>query len=191
MPNWCFTNYVFEGNKEEIKELYDKLKSLEEMEKPLVENDFGKRWLGCVINLFGGDWNEINCRGNFMNLELPGEDMIHLQTETAWGDMPEVWDFVLGNYESVTYYFYTEESGNCYYATNDTEGKYFPERFIVDRFDEDTEYFEDEAGLFAYIASVTGKAITGREEMDAAIEAYNAENEGNMINMNEISLLGK
>ncbi|EOA56476.1 hypothetical protein HMPREF1214_03297 [Bacteroides sp. HPS0048] len=187
MPNWCFTNYMFEGNKEEIKDLYDKLKSLEEMEKPLVENGFGTRWLGCVVSLFGGNWEEINCRGDFMNLELLDDNTIQLHTETAWGDMPEVWNFVLEKYESVIYYFYAEETGVCYYATNDSEGKYFPERFIVDQSEEGTEYFENETDLFAHIASVTGKSIKDQEEMKTAIELYNSKNEENDIYINEIS----
>lgn len=188
MPNWCFTNYVFEGNKEEIKDLYDKLKSLEEMEKPSVENGFGKRWLGCVVSLFGGKWEEINCRGDFMDLEVPDDNTIQLSTQTAWGDMPEVWDFVLENYKSITYYFYAEETGVCYYATNDSEGKYFPERFIVEQFSEQTEYFDNETDLFTHIASVVRKTIANQEEMSIAIEIYNTENEADNIYVNEISI---
>lgn len=191
MPNWCFTNYMFEGNKEEIKDLYDKLKSLEEMDKPLVESGFGKRWLGCVISLFGGNWKEVSCRGYFTSLELLDNNTIQLHTETAWEDMPEVWDFVLENYESITYYFYTEETGICYYATNDFEGKYFPERFIVDRFKEGTEYFENEADLFAHIASIVEKTIGSQKEMDAVVESYNSKNEDNRLSVNEISLSEK
>jgi hypothetical protein len=179
---------MFEGNKEDIKGLYDKLRSLEEMEKPLLENGFGKRWLGCVAGLFGGNWEEINCRGDFMNLELLDDNTIQLYTETAWGDMPEVWDFVLKNYQSVTYYFYAEETGVCYYATNDFEGKYFPERFIVEQSGEGTEYFENETDMFSYIASVTGKTITDREDMDTAIEMFNSEHEDDMIYVNEVEV---
>lgn len=186
MPNWCFTNYMFEGNKEEIKDLYGKLKSLEEMEKPLAESDFGKSWLGCVVSLFGGDCKNINCRGNFMNLELPDENTIQLHTETAWGDMPEVWDFVLESYKSISYYFYAEETGACYYATNDSEGKYFPERFIVDQSEEGAEYFENEADLFDHIASITKKVVNSKEEMNTAIEIYNTEHENDRIYVNEI-----
>ena len=187
MPNWCFTNYVFEGNKKEIKDLYNKLKSLEEMEKPLVENGFGTKWLGCLVNLFGGNWEEINCRGDFMDLELLDDNTIQLHTETAWGDMPEVWDLVLKNYESITYYFYAEEPGVCYYATNDCEGKYFPERFIIDRFEEGSEYFENETDLFAHITSIIGEIITNQEEMKAAMELYNSGNEDNEIYVYQIS----
>jgi hypothetical protein len=177
---------MFEGNKEEIKDLYEKLKSLEEMEKPLLESNFGKSWLGYVVCLFGGDWVKINCRGSFMNLELLDENTIQLHTETAWGDMPEVWDFVLKNYQSITYYFYAEETGVCYYATNDSEGKYFPERFVVEQFEEGTEYFENETDMFSYIASVTGKTITNREDMNVAIEMFNSEHENDKIYENEI-----
>jgi hypothetical protein len=180
---------MLEGNKEEIKDLYDKLKSLEEMEKPLVENDFGKNWLGCVVALFGGDWEKINCRGSFGFLELLDKNTIQIQTETAWKDIPEVWDFVLGNYESIAYYFRTEEPGVGYYVTNDSKGKYFPERFIVDQFDEATEYFEDERDLFDYIASITGKPVANTEEMNAVIESYNSENEDNEIYVNKISIV--
>lgn len=42
MPNWCYTSYRFEGNKEEIADLHKKLQSLDELPEPLVENGFGK-----------------------------------------------------------------------------------------------------------------------------------------------------
>jgi hypothetical protein len=177
---------MFEGSKEEIKDLYDKLKSLEEMEKPLTENDFGKRWLGCVVTLLGGNWKEIDCRGDFMNLELLDDNTIQLDTETAWGDMPEVWDFVLKNYESIDYYFYAEESGTCYYATNDSEGKYFPERFIVNQSEVSTEYLDNETELFEHIASISGKVVANKKEMNTAIATFNSEHEDNMIYIDEI-----
>ena len=69
MPNWCSTSYVFEGKKEEIADLHKKLQSLTKLPQPLVENGYGKLWLGCVITLFGGDWSMINCRGDIDNLD--------------------------------------------------------------------------------------------------------------------------
>jgi hypothetical protein len=180
---------MFTGNKEEIKDLYDKLKSLDE--KTLLKKDFGKRYLGCVVKLFGGKLKDIDCRGDFDDLELLDENSLQLHTQTAWGNMPEVWDIVIEKYESITYYFYAEECGTCYYATNDYEGKYFPERFIVDQFEEGNEYFENEKDLYDYIASVTGKPVANEEEMDAAIEVYNSDNEENEIYVHEISITKK
>jgi hypothetical protein len=191
MPNWCHTDYKFEGSAREIKDLYNKLKSLEEMEKPLIKNDFGKNWLGCVVNLFGGRLEKRNCRGSFYDLKLLDDNTIHLHTETAWANMPEVWGLVLGNYESIVDYFYTEEVGECYYATNDVEGKYFPERFVVDQIGEPAEFFENKEGLYGYVSLITESHVSNKEEMDTAIESYNSENEDNEIYIKEILVLSK
>lgn len=188
MPNWCFTSYVFEGKKEEIADLYGKLHSLKELQKPLVENDFGKLWLGCVVTLFGGNWNVINCRGEIDNLEEPNETTLELSTRTAWGDMPEVWDFVLKQYPSIKYYFCAEESGNCYYATNDKEGKYFTDRFIVEQDDVGTEYHTTESELLTDIASRTSTSVTSRAEMDEAVTQYNLAHEEQEISVYEYAV---
>lgn len=188
MPNWCFTSYVFEGKKEEIADLYGKLHSLRELQKPLVENDFGKLWLGCVVTLFGGDWNEINCRGDIDNLDEPEETTLRFSTSTAWGDMPEVWDFVLKQYPSVKYYYCAEESGCCYYATNDKEGKYFADRFIVEQDDVGTEYHTTESELLTDIASRTSTSITSRAEMDEALTQYNLAHEEQEISVYEYAV---
>ena len=49
MPNISTTNYVIEGKKEELDALYQKMKELQEMEQPLVENNLGPTWLGCLV----------------------------------------------------------------------------------------------------------------------------------------------
>lgn len=54
MPNWCNTSLVFEGDKQEIKTLYQTMKRLERRKTPLVENDFGSNWLGCLVEALGG-----------------------------------------------------------------------------------------------------------------------------------------
>lgn len=189
MPNWCFTSYIFEGKKEEIADLHKKLQSLGELPTPLVENGFGKLWLGCVVMLLGGDWNGVNCRGEICNLEEPEETTLSLSTSTAWDDMSEVWDFVLKQYPSIKYYFCAEESGNCYYVTNDKEGKFFSDRFIVEQNDTETGYHSNESELFADIASRTGVPITSGEEMENAIEQYNKTHENKNIYVNEYAVV--
>ena len=189
MPNWCLTNYVFEGEKEEIQDLYNKLISLEEMKEPLAKSDFGKRWLGCVVTLFGGNRKEIKCRGYFAELEKTSDITISFYTETAWVDMPEVWELVLSHYENIKCYFYAEEPGNAYYATNDAERKYFSTRFIVEQSEEDTEYYDDEPDLFSNIASRTGENVMNREEMNKVLERYNEAHSDNEIFVNEYSVI--
>ena len=69
MPNWCVTNYVVEGKKEELDDLYQKMKGLQGMEQPLVENGFGQTWLGCLVQSLGADPEDVGCRGNWDELE--------------------------------------------------------------------------------------------------------------------------
>ena len=70
MPNWCWISYIAVGDKQEIHDLYNKMKSLEDAEKSLVENDFGKTWLGNLVTILGGDWKAIRCKGCFSELHI-------------------------------------------------------------------------------------------------------------------------
>lgn len=186
MPNWCNTSYKFVGDKEEIADLYNKLQSLNDMPEPLVENGFGKLFLGCVVNLFGGDWKEIYCRGEIDYMEICGDSMIQLSTMTAWGDMPEVWDFVCKNYPSIEYYYLAEEGGMCYYVNSDTTGEYFPEKYYVLHAEGYSEYLDDDEELLEYIAEKIGAAeIESIDQLDQLLEQYNKEHANEEIYYHE------
>lgn len=84
MPNWASTEYIFKAkDHEQAKDLYEKIDSLAKMEEPLVENGFGKLWMGCLVNLLGGDWNKVYCRGEIIDYNLNG-DIVSISCETAW-----------------------------------------------------------------------------------------------------------
>ena len=51
MPNWAYTSYRIVGKTEEVNDLYGKIKQLENMQEPLVENGFGLLWLGCLVTI--------------------------------------------------------------------------------------------------------------------------------------------
>ena len=186
MPNWCNTSYKFVGDKEEIADLYNKLQSLNDMPEPLVENGFGKLFLGCVVNLFGGAWKELYCRGEIDYMEICGDSMIQLSTMTAWGDMPEVWDFVCKNYPSIEYYYLAEEGGLCYYVNSDTTGEYFPEKYYVLHAEGYSEYLDDDEELLEYIAEKIGAAkIESIDQLDQLLEQYNKEHANEEIYYHE------
>lgn len=186
MPNWCNTAYKFVGEADEITDLYNKLKELENMPKPLVENGFGKLFLGCVVNHFGGDWNKIYCRGEIEYMELCGDNMLQLSTMTAWGDMPEVWDFVCKNYPSIEYYYLAAEGGMGYYVNNDTTGEYFLEKYYVYHAEGYSEYLDDDEGLLEYIAEKIGVAkIESIDQLNQLLEQYNKEHANEEIYYHE------
>jgi hypothetical protein len=89
----------------------------------------------------------------------------------------------------VLYYFAAEESGCCYYATNDKAGKYFPEKFLVEQWNGESGYYESESALFKDISMRTGMEVNNKEEMGKAIETYNAKNEDNKIYVREFEII--
>lgn len=189
MPNWCYTNYVFVGNKEEIDDFHTKMKSLGEAKEPLLENGFGTSWLGNVVHLYGGDWEKINCRGTFLNLQLNNDTQLSFSTETAWSDMEQVWKFIRSKYKTIIYYYCAQEPGNGYYCTNDVSGLHFPERFIIEFAEFDTEYSSDIEEVLRIVSERLGKSVTTKQEMEEALETFNETCGGNdYLYVNEIKV---
>lgn len=158
MPNWCFSSVVIEGNQEEIKNLHKVMNTLQKMNKPSIENDFGPTWLGCLLNAIGKDWHNISCRGSWSDLSVEFNNnigVLRFYTETAWRPMTEVFQAICEVYQSASFYFESEESGMGEYWTNDIDKKYFRERYIADIYtpqeEYETEYFETLEDTLAYL----------------------------------------
>ena len=100
------------------------MNNLENRRKPLVDNSFGKTWLGCLVNKLGGNWQEVYCRGSWSDLDWNGA-ILRFNTETAWGPMNEVFKFIKTIYPSLKIYYQAEEDGMGVFITNDTEESYF------------------------------------------------------------------
>jgi hypothetical protein len=179
----------FLENKEASQEaniaLITKMLSLEEREESLVENGFGKSWLGNLVTLLGGDWNTIYCRGDWSDLTKDDDNgALRFDTETAWNDPDEVVTFLQEKYPSLEFYCITEEPGMGYYATNDTAGEYFPQRYTITPYDcgEEYQYEEgEEQEFFKEIENITGYKVTNFEEVEKAVCDYNEKHEDEEI----------
>ena len=126
MPNICTTNYVIEGKQEELDALYQKMKELQEMEQPLVENKLGPTWLGCLVKSLGKNPEDVLCRGIWIELERQ-DNRLQMTFETAWTPCYEVTQLMKTIFPSLRIYYKAEEPGCEVYLKNDAEGKYFPE----------------------------------------------------------------
>lgn len=174
MPNWCSTSYVVTGDKNEVRDLYEKMRSLEEREKPLVKNGFGVTWLGNLVTLLGRSWEEVYCRGEWSELTVDiDNDELRFCTMTAWAELRQLRHFLQEKYPSLTFYFRSEEPGMCIFQTNDKEGIYFPERYKVEHWDEEDEYCTDLEEVFDMVSDITGTTVQNLEEMNKAIDQYN------------------
>ena len=100
MPNWCSTDYRCYGNKGELVELKEKLDYLNSLEKPLVENGFGKLWCGCLVTLLGGDWNEVHCRGEVDSYEFFGTTLC-ISVTSAWSELDEWRKFIKSKFPNM------------------------------------------------------------------------------------------
>lgn len=171
MPNWCYSAYHIVGKRKEVQSLYSKMNNLEKRRKPLVESDFGKTWLGCLVTKLGGDWNKVYCRGSWSELEFDGE-AISFNTETAWGPMDEVFRLVKSVYPSLKIYYSAEEEMMCVYVTNDKDGKYFNDRYKLD-IGYECEYFATIENVCQYVSRIVGRTLTTKSEIEDTINEWN------------------
>lgn len=211
MPHLCSTQYKFEGTAVEIADLYDKLKTLQTINdahhrecydchlanKPipttppeLEDSDYGHLFLGSVVKYFGGDSKEVVCRGWVNHIELLTDTIILIDTETAWVEMQQTWEIVVGRYKTIKYYFSASEPGSDYYVTNDTKGVHFPERYVVDPMGDETEYYCTEGEVFKDISERLGVPITSMEQVKTLVKEWNDSHSDDKIAINEIEVVG-
>ena len=122
MANICTTNYVIEGEKNELDALYETMKKLQESEAS-VEYATG---LGLLVEALGKDPNEVMCRGGWTELERK-DDTLCVTFETAWTPCYEVTNLLKTTYPSLRIFYKAVEPGCEVYLKTDAEGKYFPE----------------------------------------------------------------
>ncbi len=191
MPNWCYTSYTFVGEEKELKELHDIMKGLEERSEPLVENGFGKSWLGCLVEVLGKNWKDVWCRGDWNNLELSA-DTLKFTTETAWSAADEVMELICEKYPSLSYYYYTEEPGMGIYQTNDDYGEYYPDRYYVDLCTDDgcyqQGYFTALDDAISWIGKMTEQEFKSEDEVNAYFDEISKNNSDVYCHIHEIEI---
>ena len=114
MANICTTNYVIEGEKNELDALYETMKKLQGQD------------LAQLVKALGKNPDEVMCRGEWSDLERQ-DDTLRMTFETAWTPCYEVTDLLKTTYPSLRIYYKAVEPGCEVYLKNDAEGKYFPE----------------------------------------------------------------
>lgn len=181
MPNWCTTEYYVVGSKKELSDLNKKMERLENRKKSLVKNDFGNTWLGNLVKLLGGDWEKVYCRGEWMNRVYDEvNNSLTFTTETAWCEMNEWRKFIESCYKTIKILFVTEEPGCGIYQTNDKEGVFFKDKYILD-YTEDVEYFYTIDEAIKFIEELIGikiedKTVNGiQEKLDEYVEKNDEE----------------
>ena len=179
MSNTCFTTYkVVSENKKDVTKLFKTIKRLDGRKTPLVKNGWydPKLWLGCLVKALGGDPNKVYCRGTITFYEME-DDVLTLNTETAWAEMAETRHFIESCFPGMKIYYIEEESGCEIFNTNDSEGIYFKDRYYLDGFEE-SEYFETLEEAAKYVKEIVGHEVEATvKAIDKALSDYVEEHE--------------
>lgn len=196
MPNWCNNQSVIlshEKDNKNLKKVYDVINS--------IANDRTKS----VVDLFYEltDVKEDNdlysagfIRGDINYVELrktkDGEPYIEMNWDTAWQPMIEGLDYIL---EPLGLYEFTiaEEPSNLVYINNDELGEFFPNKFVIDGFDEENDdyvgdYFTSLDEALKWLSNFFKKEIKTLEEAEALCNEYNSTHEEGYITINEFTL---
>ena len=172
MPNWCTTSYALTGEPKEVDSLYRMMHSLEKRHAPLVPNGFGKRWLGCLVSALGESPMEHDCRGQWSNLRVDGDGVLHFDTEHAWSRPEEMEVLIARHFPSLSVFFLEEELGMDVFQTNDAEGRFFPQQVIIDDEKRGMEYFT-ECEALSRLSVLAGKPLSSWEEAVAFTDEHN------------------
>lgn len=140
MPNWASVVYVCKADEQQLKDLYDKLETMNHSEKSILENGFGKMWLGNLVHLLGGQWENVECRGEVTDYYYRDESKLCICFEHAWGDSNNLRDFLKQCYPGMKISFSVEEFGMEIFITNDTEE--FPDKYYLDISDEVSDIYD-------------------------------------------------
>lgn len=191
MANWASTSYRIEGSKEDLEKVYNVIDEfMSERRKPVVV-DASNEWEGNIIRALGATDEQMKnnyLRGFIEEYEMDG-DIIRIEAEEAWGttDFRHVLAQLM---PELTIYYIVEEPGCEVYATNDADGKYFPERFYVDAYvngDYQSEYFETEEQAMTYVANLLGKKEVSKNELENWNECHEEDN--NFIYIHEFEIV--
>lgn len=188
MANWCNTAYVIEGDAKELNDLYKLMKELEEREQMPEENSSGMTWLGYLVDVLGGDRNEMQCRGFWYNLHFDGK-LIRFDTTTIWISCNTVFDLAGEKFPTLRYYYQAEEHGMAQYWSNDKEGKYFPDKYIVDLVTPNGEwlasYFTNLTEVFESLEEMTGLSVKSQQDVDKLVKQWHKENSNAYCHIHE------
>lgn len=191
MANWASTSYRIEGSKEDLEKVYNVIDEfMSERRKP-IEVNASSEWEGNIIRALGATDEQMKnnyLRGFIEEYEMDG-DIIRIEAEEAWGttDFRQVLAQLM---PELTIYYIVEEPGCEVYATNDADGKYFPERFYVDAYvngDYQSEYFETEEQAMTYVANLLVKKEVSKNELENWNECH--EDDDDFIYVHEFEIV--
>lgn len=195
MANWASVNYTIEGPISDLNLLMNAIQNA-----PV--GTYGTRAEVDVLSILNikldnikhSDGRGLYLRGSITSAEWGHDNTtIILHTEEAWGvvDFKDVLKVV---FPDIKIYYVVEEPNDEVYATNDVQGKYYPDRFYVDACidgEYDYNYFCTSAAMYQWISEITGDRVYDEETLNTFNSDYEDEgtDDENYIHVHEFKII--
>lgn len=139
MPNWCSTEMVIAGPKEEIQNVHVLINHWMDKAYEDKTNKRHYRWLGYIVEgaALALDGEFYASRGWLTDMDMPckGDNdtwELNISYESAWTPCSELWDAMVKKYAPhCDVYWYAEETGCEVFLTNDKNQKYFDFDYVI------------------------------------------------------------
>ena len=148
MANWYTTEYTFTGDSAELSKLYDFMKGVETQHV----DEYGT-WFSYLLEAMGENSDDIFCRGYWTNLNFEGSKLT-FTTETANQLVHQIIHLLTRRFPGAEYVYFTDA---CDYQTNDRQGQFYPQRFVLDC--DYVDYFNDEQSLLLRVSELIGQTF--------------------------------
>lgn len=179
MANWALTDYAIEGPIETLKKIEQAI-----TDHPVKEGS-DEQWEGNILAALGIEWTDRSMdskEGLYMrgfieedNTWYTRENTLRFSAMEAWG-VTDFWIALERGLPGIKVYWVSEEEGMEIYATNDTEGYHFPERFHVEACIDgqyNREDFVYQSDMFKWLYDITNGKVNSMEK----VEQFNADYE--------------
>ena len=164
MANWASTNYVIEGSKETLQKIEEAIvKAINTKDNKYEEYK--------VCDILGVPYElGVTSLGGLIEEEPWYDDSgsLHFYAEERWG-LQDFNDLLEKKFPDIKIYWIVEEPGCEVYATNDKDGKYFPDRFYADTCINgiyQSEYFTTEEEMYKWLSENTNGKIKSLEDAE-------------------------
>ena len=194
MANTCFTVYKCVGKREQLDELAEALHKIIDLGMSVVENKWGKTWLGWLVSALYGNADAYTLRGKICDYNYDGE-VLTITQETEWEEQRGLRIFLKERFPKIDIYYKDEEPGTEVFVTNDAEGRFFPFRYLLEAND-DMLYFHSLEEAAKAVTEIVGHKVAAEEEkIDDALDDYMEEHEEDFFSFHhfedgDTSLLG-
>src|SRR5699024_9419031 len=96
-------------------------------------------------------------------------------------------------FPSIRCFYQTEEPGMEMYETNDRDGKYFSDKYLVDMYTPDKEYyhecFSDLPSLYEYLEDIFEKSVQSEDDVNAMVEQWQQDSNSAYCNIYQFQIV--